>query len=308
MESFLAGAASGLVVDLSLYPIDTIKTRIQSKEGFRASGGFSRIYKGLGAVAIGSIPGGALFFYTYDTVKDRLMKLCSQGAQTIPTGNECGTACVALCQIGAAMTGETAACCVRVPVEMVKQRMQVGHHASCVTALRCIIDGGTKLTDKSRVCGQSFPKRPLSLHGLRLLFTGMPITLMREWPFSVIQMSMYEYFRRRLRAESAPSVYASLLLPAAGAVSGGVAAFLTTPLDVIKTRVMLQRRSEQRSVRLLDVVRDIAKEEPRVGDRFGAPQKFFRGASARVLWISLGGGIFFGTYELVRGSLRSVLN
>ena len=47
-----------MTVDLCLYPLDTIKTRMQAKEGFFKSGGFKGIYRGIGAVAIGSVPGG----------------------------------------------------------------------------------------------------------------------------------------------------------------------------------------------------------------------------------------------------------
>lgn len=54
----LSGALAGLTVDLFFYPIDTLKTRLQSKAGFLASGGFRGVYRGLGSVAVGSAPGG----------------------------------------------------------------------------------------------------------------------------------------------------------------------------------------------------------------------------------------------------------
>ena len=41
----ICGAGAGLAVDLGLYPLDTIKTRLQSQQGFRSAGGFSRIYR-----------------------------------------------------------------------------------------------------------------------------------------------------------------------------------------------------------------------------------------------------------------------
>lgn len=53
-----AGAAAGLVVDTSLFPIDTIKSRLQSQAGFFKSGGFSNLYRGLVPVLSGSIPNG----------------------------------------------------------------------------------------------------------------------------------------------------------------------------------------------------------------------------------------------------------
>ena len=60
----------------------------QSPQGFLKSGGFSGIYKGLGAAALGSAPGAALFFSTYDTLKHVLGKSSSssEGISTsLPT-------------------------------------------------------------------------------------------------------------------------------------------------------------------------------------------------------------------------------
>ena len=39
----IAGGLAGFVVDVSLFPIDTIKTRFQSKTGFWAAGGLKHI-------------------------------------------------------------------------------------------------------------------------------------------------------------------------------------------------------------------------------------------------------------------------
>lgn len=72
----VCGAAAGLAVDLSLYPLDTIKTRLQSAEGFAASGGFRNIYRGMSSVALGAAPGSALFFLTYSASKHYLNREC----------------------------------------------------------------------------------------------------------------------------------------------------------------------------------------------------------------------------------------
>lgn len=45
-------------MDLILFPLDTIKTRLQAQNGFRASGGFSRIYAGVASSLVGSAPNG----------------------------------------------------------------------------------------------------------------------------------------------------------------------------------------------------------------------------------------------------------
>ena len=69
LVSLVAGGLAGTAVDISLFPLDTIKTRLQSRQGFWAAGGFRRIYSGLGPAAVGSAPNAAVFFCTYDTVK-----------------------------------------------------------------------------------------------------------------------------------------------------------------------------------------------------------------------------------------------
>jgi len=57
-----AGGAAGLVVDMTLYPVDTIKTRLQSQQKFLKAGGFKSLYKGVGPAAAGSVPSGIIEF------------------------------------------------------------------------------------------------------------------------------------------------------------------------------------------------------------------------------------------------------
>lgn len=84
-DIFLGGAVAGAVVDLVFYPlgtlevlvivmliVDTLKTRLQSPQGFFAAGGFQRLYRGIQATAFGSVPSSALFFGTYEFSKSML--------------------------------------------------------------------------------------------------------------------------------------------------------------------------------------------------------------------------------------------
>lgn len=52
----LSGAMAGLSVDCVLFPLDTIKTRMQSKSGLKASGGFGKLFAGIASAAAGSGP------------------------------------------------------------------------------------------------------------------------------------------------------------------------------------------------------------------------------------------------------------
>lgn len=70
--SLVSGGIAGTTVDIALYPLDTIKTRLQAPQGFLKAGGFRGVYKGLSAAAAGSAPGAALFFSTYEMSKQIL--------------------------------------------------------------------------------------------------------------------------------------------------------------------------------------------------------------------------------------------
>ena len=71
-----------------------------------------------------------------------------------------------------------------------------------------------------------------------------------------------------------------------GSAAGCVAGAITTPLDVTKTRLMLEQ--DQRSGMLQMMQRIYVGEGP------GA---LFRGILPRLAWISCGGAVFLGCYE-----------
>ena len=46
--ALISGGLAGMSVDICLFPLDTLKTRLQSSQGFAAAGGFKNIYRGIG--------------------------------------------------------------------------------------------------------------------------------------------------------------------------------------------------------------------------------------------------------------------
>lgn len=77
----LAGAAAGVLFNFLVYPVDTIKSNIQTHAGapllVRAAvarvvarpGGARNLYRGLGITLVRSVPANAVIFYTYEWLK-----------------------------------------------------------------------------------------------------------------------------------------------------------------------------------------------------------------------------------------------
>lgn len=295
--SLLAGSIAGTSVDLVLFPIDTLKTRLQSADGFWKSGGFRGVYRGISAAAAGSAPGAALFFGTYTLAQGELRQLSPSTPDPI-------------IHMTAASMGEVAACIVRVPTEIVKQRMQAGRYASASVAVRDIV----------------------ATSGARGLFRGYMSTLAREIPFALIQFPLYEHLKLRYSAavERPPKPWESAL---AGSVAGAIAAAITTPLDVAKTRIMLSNEPSVRARAALPLpgparggggrARPHARRGPPLAPNL-PPQmnavtmlrtihreegvgRLFSGLVPRVFWISVGGFVFFGSFEGAKGLLTKAL-
>jgi len=294
-KSLLAGGLAGTTVDLSLYPIDTLKTRLQASSGFFSSGGFRGVYRGVGSALVGSAPGAALFFVVYDSTK-RALRSSSPllAAPPAVAYNAEGRSYLVpdararfaepLGHMLAASLGEVAACAVRVPTEVVKQRAQARQYERSVDALAAILR----------------QYRSVGVAGVwRELYRGWSVTIMREVPFTIIQFPLWEGLKKwaasrkgearlaldRRKGSSTPEGVTALESAVFGSIAGAVAAGLTTPLDVLKTRLMLAREKVSALEMLSRILRD------------SGPRAFFAGIGPRVLWISAGGAIFLGSYQ-----------
>ena len=82
-----------------------------------------------------------------------------------------------------------------------------------------------------------------------------------------------------------------------GSFAGAVAATVTCPLDVVKTRMMLGAKTASGELYqgTLNSLKTIYREEG------GAA--LFSGLGPRVGWITLGGFVFFGAYEKAQNVL-----
>ena len=120
LVSVVAGGTAGMSIDAVLFPIDTIKTRIQasSKGGIDYSVKAAEIsrFKGLPSAMIASFPCAAVFWLSYEFAKYHL--------------HNAGTFGFSMNNMLAASFAECSQALVRNPFEVIKQNMQIGAGSS----------------------------------------------------------------------------------------------------------------------------------------------------------------------------------
>lgn len=140
----------------------------------------------------------------------------------------------------------------------------------------------------------------------RGLFSGYTALVARNLPFTALQFPMFEYARGRLwdrrlrlRKDQSKGVFETgLVAGSSAAMAGALAALVTTPSDVIKTRMMVKvdtgdENKVQRHRRgAITVVEDIWREKGFRG--------FFRGGAFRCAWTAVGSGLYLGMYDAAK--------
>jgi solute carrier family 25 iron transporter 28/37 len=105
---------------------------------------------------------------------------------------------------------------IMTPFDTIKQRMQLGHFPNMLSCFRSTI----------------------ASEGAKALYVSLPTTLLMNIPYGCIMVSVNESARKFL-SPSGKNHSASTLV--SGALAGAIAAILTNPLDVIKTRLQIQK-------------------------------------------------------------------
>jgi hypothetical protein len=126
--------------------------------------------------------------------------------------------------------------------------------------------------------------------GLRAFYVSYPTTLSMTVPFTALQFLAYESISTSMNPTKA---YDPVTHCAAGAVAGGFAAALTTPMDVVKT--MLQTRGSASDAALRNVngfVEGCKLLHQREGYR-----GFFKGVKPRVITTMPSTAICWSGYE-----------
>lgn len=279
--NFLLGGIAGSVGATFVYPIDLVKTRMQNQRSnvvgealmyknsmecarkVFANEGFLGFYSGLVPQLLGVAPEKAIKL----TMNDLVRSLCKDehGRISVPA------------EILAGSVAGGSQVIFTNPLEIVKIRLQV--------------QGEAKEAKK----GALQIIRRLGLFGL---YKGAGACLLRDIPFSAIYFPMYAHLKSDMFGER-PGVKLSFgELTLAASMAGIPAAFLTTPADVIKTRLQVEARKGQATYKgITDCFAQILAKE--------SPTAFFKGSLARVLRSSPQFGATLVTYEYLKALIPS---
>ena len=178
------------------------------------SEGVRSLWSGLSPALVMAVPSTALYFTAYDELKLRL-----EGRW----GDQGATGGIPVAALTAGALARTAAATVISPLELIRTKMQ--SRASTLGIWASI-------------------RADVRQHGgVGGLWRGLGPTLLRDVPFSAMYWGGYEACKRALAPvflspeEAAPSALSHFCLAfACGSISGSLAAFATTPFDVVKTQ------------------------------------------------------------------------
>ncbi|XP_002738766.2 mitoferrin-2-like [Saccoglossus kowalevskii] len=222
--------------------------------------GMFRTIRGVNIVAIGAGPSHALYFATYEKMK----KLLSERPGHNPLANAVAGSLATLVH-DAAMS----------PVDVVKQRMQV-----YTSPYKGVID-----------CARTVYRQ----EGLRAFYRSYTTQLTMNIPFQCIHFVTYEFTQERFNPKRE---YNPLTHVVSGAVAGGIAAAVTTPLDVCKTLLNTQescvasRLNNQAIVGMLNGIKAIHRCCGFAG--------YFRGVQARVIYQMPSTALAWSVYEFFK--------
>ncbi|TPX62653.1 hypothetical protein PhCBS80983_g00392 [Powellomyces hirtus] len=306
-NSFCAGAIALSTSFAVMHPLDTLKTRMQAaaaapgaQRGIASSlftpDTLRTLRRGFLASVIGAGPQGGLRWATYEVCKHHMTKWSPPpprppvGAPTqiLPSWGFMATSAAS------AIAGDFVSSIVKVPREVITSRLQTGHYDTA---------------SKTKPTAMYAFRAILRQEGPSGLFRGFWSTTLRDWPFMAILFTTYDTLKNihhhfavtsrdtigphgQIHHHEIPTLKSTLF----GGVAGALAAFLTTPFDVIRTRVMT--RKDKGKVSMRTIANGIIAEHPRAAYR-----AFFVGGAARSVWWFCVCSMFFPIYERAKETL-----
>lgn len=252
-QQVLSSCSGALVTSLFMTPLDVVKTRLQTQQKMMLSNkcylycnglmdhlcpcgpngtftkpklhfsgtidafmkishyeGVRSLWSGLGPTLVLALPTTVIYFVAYEQFRLRLKEFYQK--RTINAQQELPL----WIPLVAGGSARVMAVTIVNPLELIRTKMQ------------------SERLSYTEV-GRGF-KSMLKMQGVLGLWNGFFPTILRDVPFSAIYWTTYETIKKRSNVTQ-PTFGFSFM---GGAISGGVAAFVTVPFDVVKTHQQIE--------------------------------------------------------------------
>ncbi|XP_016067210.1 PREDICTED: mitoferrin-1 isoform X1 [Miniopterus natalensis] len=274
-----AGAMAGILEHTVMYPVDSVKTRMQSlnpdpkaqytsiygalKKIIRTEG-FWRPLRGLNVMMMGAGPAHAMYFACYENMKRTLNAVFHHQGNSHLANGIAGSMATLLHDA------------VMNPAEVVKQRMQM-YNSPHRSALGCV-----------RVVWRT--------EGLRAFYRSYTTQLTMNIPFQSIHFITYEFLQEQVNPHRGYNPQSHII---SGGLAGALAAAATTPLDVCKTLLNTQENMALNLANISGRLSGMANAFRTVYQLNGLPG-YFKGIQARVIYQMPSTAISWSVYEFFK--------
>lgn len=217
----------------------------------------------------------------------------------------------------ASATAELVSCFLLTPAEVLKQNAQM---------IRRPAEASTSKTSAAFLPSVTLQaikqfQRPSQL------WRGYTALAARNLPFTAMQFPMFEHLKESIKHYRQKSgtftgglTETALITAVSAGAAGSIAAVITTPFDVVKTRIMLsaaEENSEAAAKEKMEKAQKQGQSLDKLASKKGVTKKsgltvarevirdggvkgLFRGGALRSAWTALGSGLYLGVYETGR--------
>lgn len=231
-STLITGAITNNISKFFTHPIDTVRAKLQvsqtpihlkntsTNSGFfsilfklsQTRQGIRELFRGYGITLVAGTPGGAIYYGIYEFTRQEIASIFEE--------NRFYTFFIS------GMVAESIACAIYVPVDVIKERLQVQNELKSYN-YKGSLDAIRQITKNE---------------GISKLYSAYGATIASWGPQSGLSWMFYESFKKHLYPEyqtgdKIPPYVSSLLAFLAAGISG----LITNPLDLAKLRMQVQR-------------------------------------------------------------------
>lgn len=285
-----AGAFAGIMEHTVMFPVDSLKTRMQITTSSQQTGmgmiksiskiasseGALSLWRGVSSVVLGAGPAHAIYFSVFETLKTFLVNHFTTAQNTTKIVTDENHPIIAS---GAGIAGTVTSDALMTPFDVLKQRMQASTTSSQVSSNSVRLFSSALEIYKTE--------------GFTAFYISYPTTLLTNIPFAALNFGFYEYFSSLLNPDNTYNPYLHCV---SGGIAGGIAAAITTPVDCVKTALQTKGISQDQALKhvtgFISATKALYKQN--------GLKTFIRGLKPRIIFNVPSTAISWTAYEMAK--------